>query len=76
MVIKAAELHVPETAAKVIDIDFADLKIKTGQYALAGLGSLAAEGSIINKDMLKEGVAKKFQEKMYDEAMTVVTKTW
>ncbi|MFN2355875.1 MAG: 2-oxoacid:acceptor oxidoreductase family protein [Desulfopila sp.] len=71
---KGSELALPETGAKVIDIDFAALNIKNSQKALAALASLAVlsgEGSVLNKQMLLAGIAHRYHGKMLEEAMTV-----
>jgi hypothetical protein len=74
LVIKGSELTLPETEAKVIDVDFAALNIKTSQKALAALASLAVstgEGPVLNKQMLLAGISHRYHGKMLEEAMVV-----
>jgi pyruvate/2-oxoacid:ferredoxin oxidoreductase beta subunit/Pyruvate/2-oxoacid:ferredoxin oxidoreductase gamma subunit len=74
LVIKGSDLALPETGAKVIDVDFAGLNIKASQRALAALASLAVltgEGSVLNKQMLLAGISHRYHGKMLEEAMAV-----
>ncbi len=78
LIIKGSELALPETGAKVIDVDFAGLNIKTSQRALAALASLAVstgEESVVNKQMLLAGISHRYGGKMLEEAMTVAAIT-
>ena len=74
LIIKGRELRLPDTKAKVVDVDFARLKIKPAQRALATLAVLAGEGSLLNKEMLLAGVTHRYHGKMLEEAMSIATR--
>jgi 2-oxoglutarate ferredoxin oxidoreductase subunit beta len=74
LIIKDSELVLPDTVAKVIDIDFSGLKIKNSLKALAALAALAGEGSVITKEMIMAGISHRYQGKIYDEAMAVIAR--
>ncbi|MGB3210687.1 MAG: thiamine pyrophosphate-dependent enzyme [Desulforhopalus sp.] len=74
LVIKGSELALPDTRAKIIDIDFAGLKIKTSQRALAALAVLAGDGTLLSREMLAAGISHRYHGKMLEEAIRVVAK--
>jgi 2-oxoglutarate ferredoxin oxidoreductase subunit beta len=74
LIIKDSEFVLPDTVAKVIDIDFSGLKIKNSLKALAALAALAGEGSVITKEMIMAGISHRYQGKIYDEAMAVIAR--
>jgi len=74
LVIKGAELMLPETEAEVIDIDFAELKIKPSQRVLAALAVLAGVGHFLNKEMLLAGIDHRYSGKMLENAKKIVEK--
>ncbi len=74
LIIQDSELVLPDTAAKVIDIDFSGLKIKNSQKALAALAVLAGEGSILTTEMFITGISHRYQGKMYEEAMALIAR--
>ena len=74
MVVKEKSLALPETHAKVIDVDFAAMAIKPGEWALAALAVLAAENILLTGEMLAAGIAYRYRGKMLGEAKAVVGK--
>lgn len=74
LVIKDSELVVPDTEAKVVEIDFSGLKVKKSMRALAALAVLAGAGSLLTNKMLEAGISHRYHGKMYDEAMAVAAK--
>jgi Pyruvate/2-oxoacid:ferredoxin oxidoreductase gamma subunit len=74
LVIKGSELTLPDTGAKVIDIDFAGLNIKPSQRALAALAVLTGQGSLLSKEMLLAGISHRCHGKMLEEAMAVTAR--
>jgi pyruvate/2-oxoacid:ferredoxin oxidoreductase beta subunit/Pyruvate/2-oxoacid:ferredoxin oxidoreductase gamma subunit len=74
LVIKGSELTLPETGAKVIDIDFAGLTIKPSQRALAALAVLTGQGSLLTQEMLLAGISHRYHGKMLEEAMAVTAR--
>ncbi len=74
-VIKAKDVDIPETKAKIYEVDFKALKIKPADRALAGLGILGKLGIAISFDMVKAAVKQKFPEKIQKAAFEVLEKT-
>lgn len=72
MVIKAKDLDIPSTAAKVIEIDFKAHSIKYSNRALAALAVLAQKGLIINHDMLKAAVVSRYEGRPLKEALSLI----
>ena len=64
----------PESRARVIDIDFATKGVSSGEWALAALAVLAAENILLTGEMLAAGIAHRYRGKMLDEAKAVVAK--
>lgn len=74
VVVKDSKLSLPDTRAKVIDIDFAKLKIRSSEQALAALAMVAREGILLTYEMLVVGLGHRYQGKMLDEALAVVAR--
>ncbi len=74
LVVKDSKLSLPDTRAKVIDIDFADMKIPPSEQALAALAIVAREGNLLTWEMLAAGVTHRYQGKMLDEALAVAAR--
>ena len=74
LVVKGVELILPETKAEVIDIDFAELKIKPSQRVLAALAVLAGVGHFLNKEMLQAVIDRRYSGKMLEDAKEIVEK--
>ena len=74
VIIKGSELTLPDTGAKVIDIDFAGLNIKASQRALAALAVLTGTGDVVNREMLLAGISHRYHGKMLEEALAVTSR--
>jgi 2-oxoglutarate ferredoxin oxidoreductase subunit beta len=74
VVVKDSNLTLPETQAKIINIDFADLKLRSSEQALAALAVVAREGILINYEMLAGGLSHRYKGKMLEEALAVVAR--
>ncbi|MBU1566904.1 MAG: 2-oxoacid:acceptor oxidoreductase family protein [Proteobacteria bacterium] len=71
LVVKDSKLSLPETRAKVIDIDFSEMKIRASEQALAALAVVAREGILLNYEMLAAGLSLRYKGKMFEEALAV-----
>lgn len=74
LVVKDSKLSLPDTRARVIDFDCADMKIRSSEQALAGLAVVAREGKLLTYEMLVAGLGHRYRGKMLDEALAVVTR--
>ena len=71
-IIKASNLSIPATDAKVIDVDFKALKLKPVQWALAALAALANQNNIINPEMLRSAIFHRFKKNQLQEAEDIL----
>lgn len=76
LVIRDSQVDIPETAAKVMTIDFATLGLKGGDWALAALAVLAEQGSILTREMLAAGLQGRYRGKMLESAEAVVARVY
>ncbi len=74
VVLREKSVAIPETPAKVEEIDFKALKIRNTDWALASLAWLAAKGTVLNKEMLEFAMKSRFNEKVFALAMETVNK--
>ena len=74
-IIKAAGIELPACRAVVTEIDFKSKKIKTPDWALAALATLARESEILTMEMLKAALTLRFKKAVYEKALAVVEKT-
>ncbi|KJS00029.1 MAG: 2-oxoglutarate synthase [Desulfobulbaceae bacterium BRH_c16a] len=74
VVVKERSIILPDTQAKVINIDFSALSIRSSGWALAALAVLAGEGILLTAEMLTAGITHRYQGKLLNEAMAVVAK--
>ncbi len=74
VVVKDSKLTLPETRAKVINIDFADLKIRSSEQALAALAVVARDGILLTYEMLAAGLGHRYKGKMLEEALALVNR--
>lgn len=72
VVLKAADVDIPETAARVREIDFKALKIKDQDRSLAGLAMLAAEGETLTTAMLDLALGLRFKGAVLESARALV----
>ncbi len=73
-VLKEKSVAIPETAAKVFEVDFKELKVKRHDWALASLGLLAKEGKGFTFEMISHAVHERFNQKVAGLAMETVEK--
>ncbi len=76
VVLKEKSVAIPETPARVIEIDFKELKIKRPDWALASLGVLAEKEILFSKEILAFALKSRFNEKVYDLAMETIEKMY
>ena len=73
-VIKASSIDLPPCQAKVVEVDFAALKIKPPDRALAALAVLAGRNQILTVEMLRTALQQKFNTAVLGKAMDVSDK--
>lgn len=73
-VLKDKSVSIPETKARVEEIDFKALKIKRQEWALASLGVLAKKEIVINMKMLMSALETRFNEKVSQLAKQTIDK--
>jgi pyruvate/2-oxoacid:ferredoxin oxidoreductase beta subunit/Pyruvate/2-oxoacid:ferredoxin oxidoreductase gamma subunit len=73
-VLKEASVAIPDTPARVEEIDFKAMKIKKTDWALASLAVLAKHEIVLNKDMLVFALKSRFNEKVFNLSMETVNK--
>jgi pyruvate/2-oxoacid:ferredoxin oxidoreductase beta subunit/Pyruvate/2-oxoacid:ferredoxin oxidoreductase gamma subunit len=76
VVLKEKSIAIPETPARVIEIDFKELKIKKQDWALASLGGLAKKEILFSKEILAFALKSRFNKKVYDLAMETIEKMY
>ncbi len=74
LVVKDSRLSLPETRARVVDLDFAELKVRSSEQALAALAAVAREGVLLTYEMLAAGLGHRYRGKMLDEALAVAAR--
>ncbi|MFZ7127864.1 MAG: thiamine pyrophosphate-dependent enzyme [Desulfobacterales bacterium] len=72
LVLRAAGVDVPQTRARIRDLDFKALKIKPQDWALAALAVLAAESRVIDTNMLKAALEIRFKGSVLEQALAVM----
>jgi hypothetical protein len=72
LVIKAAGVTLPDSGATVQEVDFKARKIKSQDWALAGLALLATSGRVISMEMLKAALAARFSATILETAEALV----
>jgi Pyruvate/2-oxoacid:ferredoxin oxidoreductase gamma subunit len=72
LIITAAGVSLPDTAATVQEVDLKALKIKSQDWALASLARLANLNRVISMEMLKAALAVRFKKAILDSAMELV----
>lgn len=73
-VLKEKSVAIPETSARVVEIDFKDFKVKRHDWALASLGLVAKYGKGFTFEMLSHAVHARFNKKVAGIAMETVDK--
>lgn len=72
MIVKAAGVTVPDSGATVECVDFKALKIRSQDWALAGLALLAKRDRVISMDMLKAALHVRFKAAILETALALV----
>lgn len=72
LVVKDSALPLPDTQARVVDVDFAGLHIGASEQGLAALAVVAREGILFTREMLVAGLSIRYRGKILDNAMAVV----
>ena len=72
LIIKAAGVTLPDTGAKVQEVDFKARKIKSQDWALASLALLAKKNRVISMEMLKAALAVRFNKAILETALELV----
>ncbi|WP_319407139.1 thiamine pyrophosphate-dependent enzyme [uncultured Desulfosarcina sp.] len=72
LIIKAAGVTLPESAATVQEVDFKAQKIKSQDWALASLALLAKKNRVISMEMFKAALAIRFKKAILEAAMVLV----
>jgi Pyruvate/2-oxoacid:ferredoxin oxidoreductase gamma subunit len=75
LVISAAGVEVPATAASIEEIEFKAVGIKKRERALATLALLAKRSDPVTVEMLTEAITLSFHGKRREEALEVIEKT-
>lgn len=71
-VVKEVGVTIPETRAKVLEIDFKEKKIKRQDWALTSLGFIASRNIGISMEMLEAGIRSRFKKSVCDQALESV----
>jgi len=72
LVLKDSELEIPESPARIVELDASFTKLKKGQKGIAALAALAGMGLVINRQMLELGLKARYKGKIYDDSMEIV----
>lgn len=67
-------LEIPETGARVKDIDLKGAGLKRVDYALGTLAAMAQMENVITQKMLKTAITLRFPQKIAEASLTVVDK--
>ncbi len=73
-IVKAAGVELPETRASVLEVDFKAKKIKSPDWALASLGTLAGKNKALSMEMLTAALKLRFNPKVFEMAQAVMEK--
>jgi len=76
VVIKAGDVAVPETRARVVNPDFKASGIKAQDLALAAVAGLASEGRLLSRAMLQSAMEHRFSPRVMESALGVVQAVW
>ncbi len=72
LIIKAGGVDLPQTDAKIVEIDFKAQKIKSPDRALASLAVMAKKGKIITMDMLRSALDVRFRGRVLDASLSLI----
>ncbi len=72
LVLKAAGIELPECKARIAELDFKALQVKSQDFALASLALLAGANRVLNLDMLKAALHFRFKGKALEGSLALV----
>ena len=72
LVLKAADVDLPPSAARIVEVDFAARRIRSADRALAALSLLAKENQILSLEMLRAALALRFAGPAGEQALALV----
>lgn len=72
LIIRAQGVDLPPCDAEIVTVDFKAQKIKSPDWALAGLAVLAKMNRAINPEMLKQALAVRFKGGILDAALELM----
>ncbi|MCF8038723.1 MAG: 2-oxoacid:acceptor oxidoreductase family protein [Desulfohalobiaceae bacterium] len=62
LVLAAKGLELPKTEARIREVDFKALQVKSQDFALASLALLAGQNRVLSKDMLTAALSQRFKK--------------
>ena len=72
LLLQAVGVEIPETEARVVQVDFKDKGIKKQDYALASLAVLAGMDRILSREMLDCALKERFKGKVLETALATL----
>jgi len=72
LVIKAAEVELPQCQAEILEVDFKAGKVKAQDWALVSLAVLADQNKVLTMDMLKSAMKLRFSTGQYETATAMI----
>jgi len=73
-VVRAQDVDIPETGARVASLDFKSGKFKSADWAMAALAFLARQGRILTPEMLNAALASRFRGAVLEETRALVAR--
>ncbi len=73
-VVKASSVDLPKCQAKIVEVDYTGLKIKTADWALAALAVLAGRNKVLTMEMLRTALQQRFKNAVLGKALDVIDK--
>ena len=74
LIITGKDINIPDTEAKIFEVDFKKLKIKSNERALASLAVMAKYNKIISYNMLTSALKETFNKKIFDISFELTEK--
>jgi hypothetical protein len=72
VVLREKSVEIPETRARVMEMDLRGMGLKRQEWALGSLGFVAARGLGLNLAMLDNALKTRFNDKVYRGSMEVL----
>jgi Pyruvate/2-oxoacid:ferredoxin oxidoreductase gamma subunit len=73
-VIKAADVALPPCPAKIVEVDFGALKIRSADRSLAALAFLAARREVLSLEMLRAAIQLRFAGAACEQSLALVAR--